>query len=206
VCLGFSPLVDGQPIEISRSRPANVPQTAAPFQSRVDVLAHMGGLAAGLLVGLALVFFVQRRNDPVIVVTAVALAIVSAGIVFTPAPVDKERKAFQELEVVEKKVIARWNEIVPKVQSQEISDAELADIIENELLPPWRSGVDAFEKSGAGDPKVRPQMLEYLNKRQLAWETMAKGLRASDVETVTRGAEIFQESDELIKKLNARSP
>jgi serine/threonine-protein kinase len=35
VCLGFSPLVDGQPIEISRSRPANVPQTAAPFQSRV---------------------------------------------------------------------------------------------------------------------------------------------------------------------------
>jgi peptidyl-prolyl cis-trans isomerase A (cyclophilin A) len=37
VCLGFSPLVDGQPIEISRSRPANVPQTAAPFQSRGEV-------------------------------------------------------------------------------------------------------------------------------------------------------------------------
>jgi hypothetical protein len=76
VCLGFSPLVDGQPIEISRSRPANVPQTAAPFQSRVDAKLHVvlcvNERAAGFCfaltdemgIGVRSVFFDVEVHDP----------------------------------------------------------------------------------------------------------------------------------------------
>jgi len=171
-------------------------------QSGIDMYAHTGGFVGGLLCGLALARGHDRPPLRRAVATGVlGVAAVIAAAFVVPVPVDEDRAAIMTFASVEKQILARWSELVDQSRAESMTEAQLADAIEQELLPPWRAGRAAFEQSGAGGPK-RDVLIDYMRLRQEGWEIMAKGLRASDVPTIKRGQARFRESDEAAKRLS----
>lgn len=174
----------------------------------IDMYAHLGGLGAGFLCGFAMEI---ERGEPrlprTLAVTAVGLVAVIVAAFAAPAPFDQgvavaqqEQRTFLALFGAEEKLLGRWNELVEQVQADQVTDDQLADAIEQELLPPWRAALEAFDRSGAGGAR-RERLLDYLRTRQEAWEIMVGGLRAHDGDEVRRGQERMQAADALARKL-----
>lgn len=156
----------------------------------IDMYAHLGGLAGGFLCGLALELgHGERRGLRTAAVAVLGLAAVIGAAFAVPPPVDpaqEERKAFQAFAAIEQQAQARWSELVGQAQRQEITDDALAAAIEQDILAPWRTGRDAFERSGAGGDR-REAVLAYLRDMQAGWELVASGLRQHDGGAVERG-------------------
>jgi rhomboid protease GluP len=166
-------------------------------QTGIDMVAHTGGLVGGFAVGLALEL--RRSGSPhrrALVVGAVGLAAMIAAALLAPAPDDpmeKERAAFNAFGAIEQRVDARWMELVGQAREDKITDDAFADAIEQDVLGPWRAGIEAFERSGAGGDR-RAAVLHYIHGRAEGWELVTKGLRAHDSATVQRGVERLKEA------------
>lgn len=166
----------------------------------IDLVAHLGGLAAGFVAGVALELGTSHdRSSPrrSVLVAAVGVALAFGGAMVAPRPVN----AVQNLSAVESVVLDRWNTAVGKIKSGELSDAAAADLIEKDLLPPWRDARAAFERDGKG--KLRDVMIRYLHAREEGWEVIAQGLRAGEEATVMRGMKRFNEADAMVEEIKA---
>ena len=166
----------------------------------IDLVAHLGGLAAGFIVGLALEAGTSedqstRRRSLIVAVLGVAL--VAGGAFLAPRPVN----ALAEFSTGEAPLLDRWNQLVGEAQAGTIDDDKLADAIEKELLPGWRKLEAAYQKD-AGDEKIRPLLIDYLRARREGWETIAAGLRAHDQEKVAAGMKRFKDGDAAIERMS----
>jgi rhomboid protease GluP len=167
----------------------------------IDMRAHLGGLAAGFLCGLALELRLvpgARRLLRTAAVGAVGLAVVIAAALAAPAPVDEPR-AINAFAAVEGQVIARWGELVDQAQRQEITDDALAGAIERDILGPWRAARDEFARRDAGGAR-REALLEYMRLREEGWATMARGLHAHDGAAMQRGMQRLQDAAAVARK------
>jgi rhomboid protease GluP len=168
----------------------------------IDMYAHVGGLAGGFLCGLAIeVGRTGPRLPRTAVVAGIGLIAVISAAYIVPTHVTDEQRALDAFTTVEKEVVERWNGMVAEVQRDGISDDELADRIEKELLPRWIAAREAIERSGAGGAR-RPTLLDYLRARQEGWEIMASGLRAHDRAEVERGTARSREADALARRVS----
>lgn len=168
----------------------------------IDLLAHVGGLVAGFLVGLALEIGTDEKHTTLrraLLVGVLGVALVLGSALAVPKP----GNALMAFSATEEKVLARWNELVKDAQAGKLEDAKFADIIDTELLPPWRAAHDAYRKDASG-PMVS-DMLEYLEARQEGWEIIVKGLRANDSEIATQGMARFSEADAVIARMKMKN-
>jgi hypothetical protein len=108
--------------------------------------------------------------------------------------------AHNKVASVDRQHVTRWNELVQKAQAGKLSDDAFADVIEKELLPPWREAHAYYAKAGRGSQKA--DMLAYLVARQEACEIIVKGLRAHDEELIKKGMARYQEGDAIIARVN----
>jgi len=164
----------------------------------IDLLAHFGGLVAGFLCGLALEFGTTHDHTTLrraLIVGVLGTGLILGGSMLAP----RANNAMADFATIETKVLARWNEAVQQIQAGTLTDDKVADLIENELLPQWRTARAGYEANGEG--KLRALMLQYLAVRQEGWEIMVPGLRAGDQEVVARGAAKFAEGGGYIQKL-----
>jgi hypothetical protein len=89
-----------------------------------------------------------------------------------------------EFRVVERASLRRYNDALAEQRANRIDEIGLADILEREVLPPWRALRERV--TAAPVPAARNELYEtlkrYLEARQLSWEAYVAGLRAgSDV-------------------------
>lgn len=165
----------------------------------IDLVAHLGGLAAGFIVGIALEAGTgadQSTRRRSLIVAVLGVALVAGGAFLAPRPVN----ALAEFGAGEAPLLDRWNTLVGQAQAGTIDDAKLADAIEHELLPAWRKLESSYQKD-AGDEEIRPILLDYLKARREGWETMVAGLRAHDQEKVTAGMARFKDGDAAITRM-----
>ena len=165
----------------------------------VDLVAHLAGLAAGFVVGLALEAGTDEgvstpRRSLLVVVLGVAL--VAGGAFLAPRPVN----ALAAFGTGEGPLLERWNQLVTEAQAGRIADEDLAAAIEKELLPPWRKLEQDYGRDSDGD-EMRPLVLDYLRARREGWEIIVEGLRAHDTAKVTAGMARFKEGDSAIERM-----
>lgn len=166
----------------------------------IDLVAHAGGLVAGFLVGIALEVGTDHGHSTTrrsLIVLVLGAALVFGGSLVVPRP----NNPLAEFVTVETKLLGRWNEVVKQVDAETVDDAKLADIIETELLPPWRVARATYEKEAEGP--LRSPMMEYLRAREEGWEIMRAGLREEDGDKVKAGMKRFAEGDAVLAKLKA---
>jgi rhomboid protease GluP len=184
------------------------------IEKGIDVAAHLGGLGFGFLCGLGLSQPLsteasgRRGLRAALVATCGSLAI-TAGIFLVPkgpGELGRELEAFERVEV---SAVKAYNDAVGRMKRREITPEAMADVIEKEMLPPWRVSEKRLEALGTLPgvlEKQRQKVLGYIRKRGEAWALMAKALRANDVALLREAMANDQAVEREIKEKAPGSP
>jgi hypothetical protein len=151
----------------------------------IDVAAHLGGLAAGFVCGmvmsqpLAAGMAARRGKRNLACVLGAVVLIPSAIALLPPAPEDVLAQ-MERIDRVQRDVL---NVFQAALQRETITDQQLADIVERDVLPPWR---EATAKLGSlmDCPVINKEALRkyerYMTLRQQSWELLVEGVREDD--------------------------
>jgi membrane associated rhomboid family serine protease len=175
----------------------------------INVAAHLGGLAAGFLCGLALSQpltreAVARRPTRNGLVAGAAGVLIVLAIVAMPKEVTDLQRELAAFEAVEAEAIKTAQTTADRVDRGEIPATELADVLEREVLPPWRATTDRFRAMKhlpADQQRLVVTLLEYLQARQSSWELLAQSIRENDLSKKARADAQARIADQCVEKL-----
>jgi membrane associated rhomboid family serine protease len=163
----------------------------------IDMGAHIGGLVAGFLLGLALAQPLDAasaaRMRRGLVVAAGGLGLVALLCVALPRSVDFQADVID----VESRVLDKYNGAV----KGKITDEEWVKVLDTEILPEWRAcraRLDGLSLHGSAKT-LRGRFSRYMATRQEGWELMLAGIKANDVEKVKAGSAKVNQAAEQLK-------
>jgi len=190
----------------------------------VDMAAHVGGLATGFVLGL---FLIERPSSSVTsgsgeltasrseltpasnwrvqTAAALGLALIVVPMVALPKP-DDYLAEYNQLAAMEEQAIDLFNTSVKQWQASQITSEQYADILEKQILPPWRAEREAMEKLKVSRDQAASKRLlvEYLADREQGWQLTVDGLRAHDADKLRQGAQKGAEAEKVAAQLSGR--
>ena len=165
--------------------------------------AYLGAAATGFVSGLVLgwpLSGVEGQSRAVRGGFLAFTAVVSALLAPTLTPrVDNVDALYFELVDVEHKAVEIYEMAKAGREQGRLNDVELANIIEDEVLPYWREMSERFAALHhvlPHDVKRLAAIKEYLKRRDDAWQTLADGLRRGDHELIDSAIQKAAEADE----------
>jgi membrane associated rhomboid family serine protease len=178
--------------------------------SHVDLAAHVGGFACGLVCGAILNHELSRearaatrfRTATVAVAGAAVLATATASLQGRTMP--DVQAALDQCDTIERQVVATYNGVAVKAQKHEITGEEFARVIERDVLPPWRGVHTRIAALRDVPPEQRPllrDLARYQVLREEAWELIARGSRADDLAEVKRGNALQREAQSFAARI-----
>jgi rhomboid protease GluP len=178
------------------------------FVPQIDMAAHIGGLVAGFLCGLALgqpaeggagfTYFV--RTCGVAGMGTVAMVALGLLLPHNVPDVYGEMEAFAKME---KQALATYNSAVVRVQQHQLSEAQLADVVEKEVLPKWSAATQRFTSMKVGTaalPKF-PIFVQYLRARQNTWELLVQGVRENNPQKMAESKTQASLAEQYVRQL-----
>ncbi|MFT5434339.1 MAG: rhomboid protease GluP [Myxococcota bacterium] len=176
------------------------------FSPGVDMAGHVGGLIGGFLLALVIPNAYDGNGGVgrTAAIAVVGLGLVAAGVSALPKSPDMVA-TIDEVVTVEARVLDRYNAIVIQAQAGTLPDAEMATIIEQELLPDWsrvRENLDEVVAAGTSNKKLG-LMATYMLAREEGWTAMVLGLRSGDPAKFAEGKAHQQRAEEMLPELSA---
>lgn len=158
----------------------------------IDMAAHTGGFIGGAIAGLAVASPLGRpaaRPGARAALTAAAgLVLVALAYQALPRTTDlgTELATFQP---IERRAVDTFDDAVARADRGQLDDAQLAGIVEQQVLPPWRD----FQRRFARHARLLPsqqhfadELTRYLSAREEAWTQLAQAVRRHDRDAVGR--------------------
>jgi len=192
----------------------------------VDMAAHLGGLATGFVLGLFLIqppstssssstssdltasggVLTPASNWRVSVTVALGLALIAVPMIALPKP-DDYLAEYKRLATMEEKDLALFNASLKQWQANQITPQQYADILEKQILPPWRAERESMEKLKVSQDQAAMNRLlvEYLTDREQGWQFTVDGLRAHDADRLRRGAQKEADAEKVAAQIRSRS-
>ena len=170
----------------------------------IDMAAHSGGFVGGAIAGLAVASPLGQRaahaGRKALLTAAVGLAVVLAAARLLPQTTDlgAELAAFTP---IERQTVRIYDDALARLTERRIDDAEMARIINQQVLPPWHS----FRMRFASHQRVMPQqqhfveeLARYLQLREESWTAAADAFARHDHAAVNQiGRDLAQKLDAL---------
>jgi len=191
----------------------------------VDMAAHFGGLATGFVLGLFLIqppstfgssstssdltasggVLTPASNWRVSVTVALGLALIAVPMIALPKP-DDYLAEYKRLATMEEKDLALFNASLKQWQANQITPQQYADILEKQILPPWRAERESMEKLKVSQDQAAMNRLlvEYLTDREQGWQFTVDGLRAHDADRVRRGEQKEADAEKVVAQIRGR--
>ena len=178
----------------------------------IDMAAHLGGLVAGFLCGLVLSFpitpdGVARRNLRAAVVAMVGTVITAGGITLLPTNIPDVLGAMEEFVRLEEQSLATTRSAFERSERGEITDAEVAEIIARDVLPPWRNALAQFRSMDRLPPdrrEVIEALMRYMQARQESWELLVDGIRENDPAQIRRWEKRWSEANQMAEEVSKK--
>jgi rhomboid protease GluP len=142
----------------------------------VDMSAHIGGLVVGFTVAAVLLAGKAadaQRLKRAVGLTLAGLAVTAVAIVAGPPPIDVT-PTLQAFDKVESVCIPRWNAIIKEAKAGTVTDAQVIEQIERDVIAPWkpvRAQVFAVEHPPERLATLWAAIEAHLVSRQDAWES-----------------------------------
>jgi membrane associated rhomboid family serine protease len=169
-------------------------------EEEIDVAAHVGGLAGGFVMGLLLSQPPRReslatRYRHTAAALAAGAALVLVVLAAVPERMMRFAEALKEFNEVETEALGTVNEALERATRGELSHAEIAAILESEVLPQWypaRATLEGVDLEGASEPlrQLRDDLVRYACEREEEWtEALLIGAleELDEVETAVLG-------------------
>jgi rhomboid protease GluP len=179
----------------------------------IDMAAHLGGLAGGFVGGFVLTPSLtcvghRRRQGRSVLVGVMGLGLIIGLSDLLPRAEDVEAR-LQHFASLDTTTLATFNRAITQLQQGKLSEAEMVRILEQEVLPPWRTQREALHQLTTLSRLPRRQqqlvatLVEYMAARQEGWELLRAGLRQHDPRTLKRANEKQRQADEVIGQRGA---
>jgi hypothetical protein len=115
-------------------------------------------------------------------------------------------KAMADYAAADRQMLSRYEVVRQRHVNQEISDARMADLLEQDVLPEWRAAADRFtsiKRVPDGDRPLVGFYLVYIRLEREALEGFIHALRADDDQAMNRAIEQWDASQRLAKTIDA---
>jgi rhomboid protease GluP len=179
--------------------------------SGIDMAAHLGGLAAGFVCGLILSqpLSVERiaqrriRNGAVVLAGAIALPLAALALPSPPPDIGQEVRQFAEME---KRAIQTSSALADKAQRGLINDADLAEQLDRDVLPPWiesRKRIEKLLDAPYGNHAYLSRLVTYMRCREESWQMEVQGLREQNLATLKQAGDRWTAADKMARELAA---
>ncbi len=167
----------------------------------IDMRAHIGGLVAGFGVGLLLCSGKQQGPRVLAVFACCGLVIGAAHVVPKPQAnvlLASSKAKIDEFGKLESKALDRYNALA---KNEKLSEEEIANVIEFEILPVWRDGKKLVWSIDHLPTNLETNLRAYIETRERAWVTMVAALRKKDQAALAEAMKAMSEADIYIEKL-----
>jgi rhomboid protease GluP len=179
----------------------------------IDLAAHAGGFAVGVLGGLLFANTAhpenpgRRKRRAALLAVAGPVAVVLAAAALPPPPPEDARFVLAILEFpdVEKKALDAYNAALARAERGELTDEGFAGVVERDVLPPWRDIHRRLAEARdvpAPYRKLRPVLLEYLQAREDAWDLFVRAIRENNPALGEQGRQRALAAERLTEQLN----
>lgn len=175
-----------------------------------DNAASVAGLLAGFLCGLVLSLpsvAGTQASRPVrnLVAAGLGLLLVGGGALVAAvrnADVAAVQQEMERFVTVEQTVPAQVADALRRLQQEQLTREEFAQVIEREVLPPWREQRQRIDALRPALPQPRiPIVQEYMRLREEGWELLAQGMRTNDRQKLRQGEEKHHEAQRVTERL-----
>ena len=185
----------------------------AGFSAGIDVMAHLGGLAAGFAAGCVMAWGLSpgartarpAANLSTAVIGGVAIVLL---LPMLPPPPGDVLGEFRRFATAEESAIKLFNSASAKRAQGDIDDARLAEIVRDEVLPPWRSAVERFQSLKnvpAESARIVAALEEYMRLRTESWEFLVKVGSAVDAKAVEEFQAKWKAAEAAARKVGAEA-
>ena len=176
----------------------------------VDMAAHVGGLAAGFIIGLFLVqpasAIAPARGTRNGVAALLGLAILIVPLVALPKPDDLIAEV-NRMSAVEDKAVDLFNTSLNKWKANQLTDQQFLDVMEQQVLPKWKAERETMSKLkglSKGQAELASSLVAYMGAREEGWSLLVDGVRTGDAEKIRKSAKKGDEADKLAMKIGAK--
>jgi rhomboid protease GluP len=172
----------------------------------IDMAAHLGGLAGGFACGLVLgqpVSLGSRagRGWRNLAAATVGLAGVAGGAWLMHGRFDYVGEVVGAFGKAEREVLDSFNQAVDQVRAQRVSDDELVQLLERELIPQWRAArapLAQLLKTPGARKDVIAELMRYAELREQGWQTMVRAIRQKDPKLLEVANAKQREADQVL--------
>jgi hypothetical protein len=105
---------------------------------------------------------------------------------------------------VEEKSLALFNSSLEKWKAEQITDPQLLNIVQHQILPEWRSERQSLEKLthlSSGQTQLASSLIRYMKAREDGWNLFVEGVRTGDVNKINSANKKSEEADQLAEKI-----
>ncbi len=175
----------------------------------IDMAAHLGGFAAGLVCGVVMSHPLtgegaQRRPRRNAVVFAMALVGVPAFAMLLPQAQPDVFELLKKMVVTERTLLDRYDELISQSEQKKMSESDTAARIDRDVLTPWRElrrEMVAAENSPLVNRQIFSKLTQYLRMREESFELLVEGLRERDAGKMQRHRQQWDAADQLANQL-----
>jgi rhomboid protease GluP len=175
----------------------------------IDMAAHLGGLIGGFVVALLVsrpLAAVPARASAVrpLLIAVIGIAAVAGVAALLPRVPDLQGE-LERLQAMERGAIARYNGGLERNGAGQLSDVQLARIIDEEVLSPWRTGEQRLRSLGRLPREQTTRvnrLLRYMELRDQGWSKFSQALRANDVALAKEAQALQRQAEDLRKEMD----
>jgi rhomboid protease GluP len=187
----------------------------------INMAAHLGGLVAGLLGGLALSCpltpeAMAKRPIRNSIVAGLGVILVGAGILAVPKSMAEIWNFMSSFDPMETKALDLHKSLFNRAKDQKITDAEIANVVETEILPEWRSAhqqavaLQTRKNLPAKSKEYVSNLESYMKTREESWELLVQMLREHNPQKTESLSQKFiqtwKAANEQAKKISSEPP
>jgi membrane associated rhomboid family serine protease len=184
---------------------------------QVDMAAHLGGLLAGFVCALPLCLPLgvenrRKRWMRGLVVAGACCVFLVLGGTLVPKDLVRMQTEWDRFVKLEQELIGLYNSGLNKVQSNKITDAELARVLRRDLLPRWSAAeqrIGGLRNLPAPLAQRNRKLHRYIVLRQEGWTLLSEALLSQDRSKADRAMKKQQEAERVLKGIGggkSRSP
>jgi rhomboid protease GluP len=166
----------------------------------IDLAAHLGGLAAGLVLGLFLPTTGEQADDSsaravISSVIAIALAFGIAAQLPKPDDLQAEVKRMADMET---RTLALFNSSLQKWKGDQLTNDQFLQILNSQVVPQWhaeRVALGNLHRLSNEQSRLAASLVQYMDTRESSWQLLAEGVRTDNVAKIKEANAKEEEAD-----------